>query len=268
MDQLNEKWNDLQNLIKDRLEKLNNALDLANRFWDEHSALTQKLKEIKQNVVNQEPPALEPSAIEKQKQELEELKTELQETKPRIDDLHDTGNQLQKVCAEREKPEIRKNLEELDSLYDNVKGLIQKRERLLNDALGKAGQFHQLLQEILDFLEMAEAKLATFNEIPLEIDLIKNQLKELKEFKRDCESYLPEIEKLNKLGKELMDNAPKSAQNAIKEPLAEVNRRYQALMDGINNKEKQLENALLRLGQFQSALKGKFIFINFLIKFK
>ena len=255
MDQLNEKWNELQNLIKDRLEKLNNALDLANRFWDEHGSILQKLKEIKQNVINQEPPALEPSALENQKQQLEEIKIELQETKPRLDDLHNLGNQLSKVCAEREKPEIRKNLEELDSLYDNVKGLIQKRERLLNDALGKAEQFHQLLQEILDFLDMAEAKLATFNEIPLEIDLIKNQLKDLKEFKRDVENYLVEIEKLNKLGKELMEGAPKSAQNAIKEPLAEVNRRWAALIEGINNKEKQLENALLRLGQFQSALK-------------
>ena len=255
LDQLNDKWNDLQNAIKDRLDQLNNALDLANRFHDEHASIVQKLKELKQNVLNQEPPALEPSALENQKQQLEEIKIELQETKPRIADLHNLGNQLTKVCAEREKPEIRKNLEEVDSLYDNVKGLIQKREKALNDALGKAEQFHQLLQEILDFLDMAEAKLATFNEIPLEIDLIKSQLKDLKEFKRDVENYLVEIEKLNKLGKELMEGAPKSAQNAIKEPLAEVNRRWAALIEGINNKEKQLENALLRLGQFQSALK-------------
>ena len=262
LDALNEKWNDLQSLIKNRLDQLNNALDLANRFWEEHSSILQKLKEIKQNVLNQESPALEPIAIQNQKQQLEEIKLELQETKPRIDELHNLGNQLTKVCAEREKPEIKRNLEEIDSLYENVKGLIQKRERLLNDALGKAEQFHQLLQEILDFLDMAEAKLATFNEIPLEIDLIKSQLKDLKEFKRDVENYLVEIEKLNKLGKELMENAPKSAQNVIKEPLAEVNRRWAALIEGINNKEKQLENALLRLGEFQSALKDFLDWLN------
>jgi len=42
---------------------------------------------------------------------------------------------------------------------------------------------------------------------------------------------------------------------ALKEPLASVNRRWDDLLRGIVERQRQLENALLRLGQFQHALQ-------------
>lgn len=41
---------------------------------------------------------------------------------------------------------------------------------------------------------------------------------------------------------------------AIKEPLNGVNRRWDELLRGLVERQRQLENALLRLGQFQHAL--------------
>lgn len=41
---------------------------------------------------------------------------------------------------------------------------------------------------------------------------------------------------------------------ALKEPLTNVNRRWDELLRGIVERQRQLENALLRLGQFQHAL--------------
>ncbi|KAK4336716.1 hypothetical protein RND71_043560 [Anisodus tanguticus] len=252
---LNEKWDSLQNLIRKRLDQLNNAMDLASRFETDYLNLLHELKTINQKIQNLEPPALEPNAINDQKKELEDIKNDLLSTKPKLEDIQHLGLQLQKVCAEREKPEIRKNLGELNDLYDKNMNMIIKREKLLDSALNKANQFHQLLQEILDFLDIAENKLATFDEIPSDIELIKKQIKDLKEFKRDVENYLVEIEKLNKLGKELLENSPLSQQKTIKEPLDDVNRRWNALIDGINQKEKSLEEALFKLGQFKNALK-------------
>jgi len=40
----------------------------------------------------------------------------------------------------------------------------------------------------------------------------------------------------------------------IKGPLAEVNRRWEDLLKGMVERQRELENALLRLGQFQHAL--------------
>lgn len=44
----------------------------------------------------------------------------------------------------------------------------------------------------------------------------------------------------------------------IKGPLAQVNRRWDDLLKGIVDRQRELENALLRLGQFQHALNGIF----------
>lgn len=41
----------------------------------------------------------------------------------------------------------------------------------------------------------------------------------------------------------------------IKGPLAQVNRRWDELLKGIVERQRELENALLRLGQFQHALQ-------------
>lgn len=48
---------------------------------------------------------------------------------------------------------------------------------------------------------------------------------------------------------------------AIKEPLAAVNKRWDDLLRGIVERQRQLENALLRLGQFQHALSELLVWI-------
>ena len=48
---------------------------------------------------------------------------------------------------------------------------------------------------------------------------------------------------------------------AIKEPLAEVNRRWSDLNRSIVVRQKELEHALLRLGQFQHALNELLVWI-------
>lgn len=53
---------------------------------------------------------------------------------------------------------------------------------------------------------------------------------------------------------ELTERTSAEQAAALKEPLASVNRRWDELLRGIVERQRQLENALLRLGQFQHAL--------------
>lgn len=55
--------------------------------------------------------------------------------------------------------------------------------------------------------------------------------------------------------------SPDQAQ-AIKEPLQAVNRRWENLLRGMVDRQKQLEHALLHLGQFQHALNELLVWIN------
>lgn len=49
---------------------------------------------------------------------------------------------------------------------------------------------------------------------------------------------------------------------ALKEPLGAVNTRWDALLRGLVERQRQLENALLRLGQFQHALGELLVWID------
>ena len=60
---------------------------------------------------------------------------------------------------------------------------------------------------------------------------------------------------------DLIENATPEQARAIKEPLAAVNRRWDDLNKGINVRQKELEQALLRLGQFQHALNELLVWI-------
>ncbi len=60
---------------------------------------------------------------------------------------------------------------------------------------------------------------------------------------------------------DLTEKATPSQSRAIREPLADVNRRWDDLNKAINNRQKELEQALLRLGQFQHALNELLIWI-------
>lgn len=61
---------------------------------------------------------------------------------------------------------------------------------------------------------------------------------------------------------ELTERTSADQAAAIKEPLAVVNGRWDELLRGVVERQRQLENALLRLGQFQHALAELLVWID------
>lgn len=65
----------------------------------------------------------------------------------------------------------------------------------------------------------------------------------------------------NRQAQELTERTSADQAAAIKEPLSAVNKRWDDLLRGIVERQRQLENALLRLGQFQHALNELLVWI-------
>ena len=72
------KLRDLCNLYErisdgaaNRNARLEETLDVADRFWDDLHALSRQLKDLSDTLASQEPPALEPSLIREQQEALE-----------------------------------------------------------------------------------------------------------------------------------------------------------------------------------------------------
>merc|ERR1719422_2496955 len=219
LDKLNGLWNECQGMAKERGDNLEDALALAERFWDELQNVMANLKELEQHLASQEPPAVEPKGIEAQQKELAQIKKGMDSTKPSVDKCKATGVDLLSVVGDPEKPELKRHIDDLDNAWGNVTAMYAQREQNLLDAMEKAMEFHS----------RSEAKFESFGSIGSDIATVKKQIEELKKFKAEVDPWMVKVEALNRSlrrqADELTERTSPDQARRIKEPLAEVNRR-------------------------------------------
>jgi DNA repair exonuclease SbcCD ATPase subunit len=198
LDKLTGLWHEIQGMAKDRSDNLEDALALAEKFWDELQQVMNNLKDLSDALNSQEPPAVEPRAIEAQKAELKEIKRGIDGTKPRVDNCRQSGKDLISVVGEPEKPELRRHIEDLDNAWDNITSMYARREKNLLEAMEKAMEFHDMLQSLLDFLARSEKKFDNMGAIGSDIATVKRQIDELKHFKDEVDPWMVKVEALNR----------------------------------------------------------------------
>merc|ERR550532_3425797 len=261
LDKLTGLWGEIQGMAHKREKNLEDALALAEKFWDELQQVMGNLKDLERALASQEPPAVEPKAIEAQKKELQDIKRGIDGTKPAVDTCRRSGSDLLNVVGDSEKPELKRHIEDLDSAWDSITSMYAKRERNLLDAMEKAMEFHDMLQKLLEFLERSENKFDNLGDIAQDIPTVKRQIDDLKKFKDEVDPWMVKVEALNRQADDLTERTSPDQARAIKEPLAEVNKRWTDLNKAIVIRQKELEHALLRLGQFQHALNELLVWI-------
>jgi hypothetical protein len=77
LDRLNSLWNEVQKATNDRGKSLEDALVVAERFWDELHNVMATLQDLQDSLSSQEPPAVEPAAIQQQQVALQEIRHEI-----------------------------------------------------------------------------------------------------------------------------------------------------------------------------------------------
>ncbi|XP_046641641.1 dystonin-like isoform X5 [Daphnia pulicaria] len=262
---LSKLWDTVVSATGERGKSLEEALAVAERFWEELQAVMTALKELQETLVTQEPPAVEPAKIHQQQATLQDIKTDIEHTKPEVEHCRQVGQELINLCGEPDKPEVKKHIEELDSAWDNITALYAKREENLIDAMEKAMEYHDTLNSLIEFLEKAEKKFHGMRPLGTDIETVKEQIEQLKAFKAEVDPQMVKVETLNRsLHRQAADLADRTSPDQaarLKEPLAKVNRRWEDLLRGVVDRQRELEHALLRLGQFQHALNELLVWI-------
>ena len=158
-------WCEIQAMAHKRMRNLGDALALVKKFWDELQQVMGNLQDLERALASQEPPAVEPKAIEAQTEKLSDIKGGIDGTKPAVDTRRKFGSALLGGVGDSEKPEPKRHIEDLDSAWDSVTLMYAEREKNLLDAMVKAMEFHDVLQKLLEFLGRSENKFVNLGAI-------------------------------------------------------------------------------------------------------
>ncbi|CAK6951622.1 dystonin isoform X1 [Scomber scombrus] len=255
MDQMVFLWNDIQALLEEREAKLLDVMDLADKFWCDHCALIATIKDSQDLLRELEEPGVDPSVVKQQQEFVESFKEEIDGLQEELDTVRNQGEELMTACGEPDKPVIKKSLDEVNSAWENLNKTWKERVERLEEAMQAAVQFQDGLQGMFDWVDILEGKLDSMSPVGTDLETVKQQIVELKEYKGESYQLQIEMERLNHQAGLLLKKVTEDADRcAIQEPMSELKMLWNNLDEKIISRQHKLEGGLLALGQFQHAL--------------
>ncbi|XP_028976222.2 dystonin isoform X23 [Esox lucius] len=255
LDQMVFTWNEIHSLMEEREAKLLDVMDLADKFWCDHSALIVTIKDTQDLLRELEEPGVDPSVVKQQQECLEGYKEEIDGLQEELDVVRTLGVELMAACGEPDKPVIKKSIDEVNSAWETLNKGWKDRVDRLDDAMQAAVQFQDSLQGMFDWVDIVENKLDSMSPVGTDLETVKQQIEELKEFKGEAYQLQIEMERLNHQAGLLLKKVTEEYDRcAIQEPMTELKMLWDNLDEKIINRQHKLEGALLALGQFQHAL--------------
>ncbi|XP_067378712.1 dystonin isoform X21 [Channa argus] len=255
LDQMVFLWNDIQALVEEREAKLLDVMDLADKFWCDHCALIVTIKDSQDLLRELEEPGVDPSVVKQQQEFVEGFKEEIDGLQEELDVVQNQGAELLAACGEPDKPVIKKSLDEVNSAWENLNKTWKERVERLEEAMQAAVQFQDGLQGMFDWVDIIENKLDSMSPVGTDLETVKQQIVELKEFKGEAYQLQIEMERLNHQAGLLLKKVTEEADRcAIQEPMSELKMLWENLDEKIISRQHKLEGGLLALGQFQHAL--------------
>ncbi|KAM9476478.1 dystonin isoform 14-T14 [Clarias gariepinus] len=255
LDQMVFVWSDIRALLEEREAKLLDVMDLAEKFWCDHCALIITIKDTQDLLKDLEDPGVDPSVVKQQQESVEGYREEIDSLQEELNVVQNLGAELMTACGEPDKPVIKKSIDEVNTAWETLNKTWKERVDRLEEAMQAAVQFQDGLQGMFDWVDILESKLDSMSPVGTDLETVKQQIDELKEFKGEAYQLQIEMERLNHqaglLLKKVLDEADRVA---IQEPMNELKMLWDNLDEKVINRQHKLEGALLALGQFQHAL--------------
>ncbi|XP_066534474.1 dystonin [Hoplias malabaricus] len=255
LDQMVFLWNDIQALVEEREAKLLDVMDLAEKFWCDHCALIVTIKDTQDLLKELEEPGVDPSVVKQQQESVEGYREEIDGLQEELNVVQNLGTELMTACGEPDKPVIKKSLDEVNAAWETLNKTWKERVERLEEAMQTAVQFQDGLQGMFDWVDILENKLDSMSPVGTDLETVKQQIEELKEFKGEAYQLQIEMERLNHQAGLLLKKVLEEGDRvAIQEPINELKMLWDNLDEKVINRQHKLEGALLALGQFQHAL--------------
>lgn len=252
-----QRWDSVKRQTADRQEQLDQVLPLAKEFHGEMQDIKPWLSDAEKRLQSVEPDVCDQRSIDKQLDTLSDLKKEIADRKPIVETTKDTSSSLTNSCSadkyviEGEEQDVRKR-------FDNLSGEVPRLEENLTTLKEALEQYNKALEPVEELLERTEKSLASREPTGINVDKGKEQLKAVEDLLSSLRAREPDVNDLMEAGDKLtsaMD--PKSAEvPRVKQEVEAVYKRYNDLLESLNNEKDQLEKETEKALKFQDALRN------------